>query len=226
MRKSLIILVLATTLCSCGQLSKSTPDKVSIDIERVDSTKKGKSQKSLTYYPDTFIDTLSKYTDSAGIVVTMQNSLPKGGSYTDPNGNRFGYGIFWTRVINETASPLGLTVNFPTDSFAISPQSDSYLKLFLPPDTMTLDKETMFNYGVTDLKYYLETGLNKPTMLHRIIHPKEEYLFYIGMLFHVPEQNGPVRTGLVSKEQDLFYRINIPPFGSLLIPCGQIVLKN
>ena len=45
-------------------------------------------------------------------VVRVQNSLPKGGPYTDPAGNRFGYGIFWTRIVNESAFPLELTINF------------------------------------------------------------------------------------------------------------------
>jgi hypothetical protein len=64
--------------------------------------------------------------------VIIQNSLPKGGPYTDPTGKRFGYGIFWTRVINQTTSPLELTINFLGDSFAIFPEPGSYLKLFLP----------------------------------------------------------------------------------------------
>ena len=243
MRKKLIILILATTgLCSCGQGGKSTSDKVTIDLEKADSTKKDKRQKLPTYY----IDTESKYSDTtyhisvnkdssirstaqfeASEGVIIQNSFPKGGSYTDPTGNRFGYGKFWTRVINETASPLELTVNFPADSFAIFPQPDSYLKLFLPPGNMTLDKESMYYYdGTTDLKSVLDTGLNKPTMLQRTINPKEECLFYIGMLFHVPD-NGPVRTEFVLKEQDLFYRISIAKqIDSVLIPCGQIVFKN
>ena len=63
-------------------------------------------------------------------------------------------------------------------------------------------------------------------MLQRTINPKEACLFYIAVLMHVPD-NGPVRAGLVLKEQDLFYRISIiPHFDSALIPCGHIVFKN
>ena len=41
------------------------------------------------------------------------------------------------------------------------------------------------------------------------------------MLFRVPD-NGPVRTGFVLKEQDLFYRISIAnQLDSVLIPCGK-----
>jgi len=159
--------------------------------------------------------------------VIIQNSLgPKGGPYTDSTGKRFGYGIFWTRVINESATPLELTINFPADSFAIPPSPGSYLKLFLPPDdTMTLDKESLYDYGAKGLKSFLDTGLNKPTTLQRTINPKEEYLFYIGAISY--QSGGMVRAGLVLKDQDLFYRISIiPHFDSALFSCGHIIFKK
>ncbi len=165
------------------------------------------------------------YSETASKGVIIQNSFPKGGPYTDPTGKKFGHSIFWTRVINETATPLELTINFPADSFAILPSPDSYLKLFLPPDTMTLDKEWLYDYGATGLKSFLDTGLNKPTMLQRTINPKEECLFYIGALSY--QSGGMVRAGLVLKEQNLFYRISIiPHFDSALFPCGHIIFKK
>jgi hypothetical protein len=109
--------------------------------------KNGKSQKTLTNYSYEWIDTEVKYSDSTGKGIIIQNSLPRGGPYDTPTGKRFGYGIFWTRVINETATPFELTINFPADSFAIFLQPDSYLKLFLPPGTMTVDKESLYEYG-------------------------------------------------------------------------------
>lgn len=182
-------------------------------------TKKDKSQKTLTFYPGTYIDTEFEYADSIGIDVIIQNSLRKGGKYTDPTGKDFGFVIYWYRVINETATPLELTINFPADSFAMLPSPDSYLKVFLPLDTMTLGKETLYAYGATGLKSFLDTGLNKPTMLQRIINPKEACLFYIGALYY--QASAPARAELVLKEQDLFYRI-----GGIEIPCGQIVFKK
>jgi hypothetical protein len=188
---------------------------------RVDTSfaKNGKSQKTLTHYSYEGIDTEVKYSDSTGKGIIIQNSLPRGDRYIDPTGKISAYGIFWTRVINESSTPLELMINFPADSFAIPTLPDSYLKLFLPPDTMTLDKESSYNFGVTDLKSFLDTGLNKPTMLRRTINPKEECIFCIGAL---PGEG--CRAALVLKEQGLFYRINIIP--DLLIPCGQIVFKK
>jgi len=187
---------------------------------RVDTlfAENGKTQKKQPNYSYERMDTEVKYSDSTGKGIIIQNSLPRGDGYIDPTGKTSVYGIFWTRVINETTTPLELTINFPADSFAIPTLPDSYLKLFLPPGTKTLE-ESSYNFGVTDLKSFLDTGLNKPTMLQRTINPKEERLFYIGA---VP--GAGCRASFVLKGQDLFYRINIIP--NLLIPCGQIVFKK
>jgi hypothetical protein len=193
---------------------------------RVDTsfTKKDQRQKTLTYYSYMYVDTESQYIDSTGKGVIIQNSLPKGGGYTDPAGKTFGYRIFWTRVINKTDTPLELIINFHADPFAMLPSPDSCFSVFLPPDTMTLDKETLYDYGATGLYSFLDTGINKPTMLQRTVNAKEEYLFYIGALFFCPVYGTP-RAELVLKEQNLFYRISgIAP--QLEIPCGHIVLKN
>lgn len=189
---------------------------------------------SLTIIGQEF-DTEFKYDDSLNKGITIQNSYPKGGvaingisGYTDSSGKTHGFGIFWTRVINETATPLELTVNFPADSFAISQAPNSYFKLFLPPDTMTVDKVSLYNYGydITDIESFLDTNFDKPTMLQRTINPKEECLFYVIMLIHFPEQSGSIRAGLFLKEQDLFYRFTVNPLGSEIIPSGQIVFKK
>lgn len=180
------------------------------------------------------------YSESASNGVIIQNSLPKGGRYTDAAGKIFGYRIFFTRVINETGTHLELSIHFPADSFTNLPPPDSYFKLFLPPDTMTLDKEILYDYGATGLASFLNTGLNKPTMLERTINPGEECLFYIGTLFYQAtgdrsaraprlrtQQGGAVRAELVLKEQNLFYSISIVgQFDSGPIPCGRIIFKK
>ena len=151
--------------------------------------------------------------------VLIQNSFPKGVSrYIDSGGNEFVYAVFWTRVVNETSTPLELTINFPADSFAISNPPHNYLKLFLPPETMTPGKVSMFDYGL-DLKSFLDISFHKPTSLQKTINPKGECVFYIAALSYKP-YNGSVRAGLVLEGGKLFYKINML---DSLIPCGQIL---
>lgn len=161
--------------------------------------------------------------ETASQGVMIQNSFPKGVVvYTDAGGKKFIGVIFWSRVVNETPAPLELTIDFPADSFAI-PQAHNYVKVFLPPDTMTFDKQSMYNYGLTGLESFLDAGFNKPTLLNRTINPKEEYAFYIAVFSYKP-YDGAVRAGLILKEQALFYRINM--LDPALIPCGKIVFRK
>lgn len=171
------------------------------------------------------------YSETASKGVIIQNSFGKGGPYTGGSRGKnahYSFLIFFTRIINETATPLELTINLPADSFPTSEGGNVYLKLFLPPDTMTLDKESLSNYGVTGLESFLD--FNKPTMFQRTINPKEECLFYIGTVFYQArgtvwkdQSRGGNRAELVIKGQDLFYSM-IPQIGSL--PCGHIIFKK
>jgi len=116
-----------------------------------------------------------------------------------------------------------MTVKFPVDSFSIFPSPGSYIKLLIPPDTMTLEKISLGDYGLSNLKFLLDTGFNKPAILERTLNPKEECLFYIPIFIH--QARGTARAALVLKGQDLFYRISINP-QSVLIPCGRIDFKK
>ncbi|WP_147322741.1 hypothetical protein [Emticicia sp. C21] len=160
-------------------------------------------------------------TDTAkGIII--KHSLPRGNIYNDPAGKHFAYGVFWASVINKTATPIELTMNFPADSFAISGQPKDYVKFFLPPGTMTPEKESVYDYGLTTLKSFLDKHFHEPSQLKTTIKPKEEYRFYIAVVSK-EGYNGAVRAELVLKEQNLFYKINML---DSLLPCGSIVFKK
>lgn len=246
MRKNLIILILAANgLFSYGQIGKSKPDKVATDIDASDSTK-NKEQKTQTDIPNSFIESEFKFTDSAGKDVIIQNSKTKGGGnidgdrdlnavrgYDDSTGIHYAHAIWWTRIINETTSPLELSINFPADSLRIIPPPDNnYFRLFFPSDTMTVNKLSSYNYGITGLRSFFDSNFNKPTGLKTKINPNEEYFFYVTMLMQMPNQRdsqrweGPTRAGIVLKEQNLFYKVSVGSLGTKLIPIGQFVLKN
>lgn len=217
MKKSIILLIIATTgLFSCEQGSKSTPDTV--DIKTLVSTKNVQNQKSLTNVKDIY--TKYKYTNSKGTSLIIQNSFPKSGiNYTDLNGKKYIYAVFWTQIINETVTPLELTIDFPLDSFEFPSSSGNYMRLLLPSDTMTVDKEPMYDYGLR-IKSFLDNNRHKSSSLKRTINQKSSSAFYVVTLSN-RGVGTTLRTGLSIKKQNLFYRINDKE-----IPCGKINFKK
>ncbi len=175
-----------------------------------------------------------EYTDSIGKRLIIQNSFPKGGiKYTDSNGEVYVYAVFWTRIINETDNPLELNIDFPVNSYEVPSLPGKYFKILVPSDTMTLDKEHLFNHGLTDVETFLDSSIHKSSSLKRSINPKESSGFYVVILCLIEGAKGTLRTGLSLKGGSLFYRISRftgPPPLSLIdekeIPCGSINLEN
>ncbi|RKR05351.1 hypothetical protein C8C83_4697 [Flavobacterium sp. 90] len=207
MKKSILLLVLATTLFSCKQENKATPDSV-----KNDQSKKNDKNVYSKY----------EYTDSNGGSVTIQNSFPKGGMrYKDSKGDEYVYAVFWTKISNETDYPLEVNIDFPQDSFEIPSVPDKYFKILIPKDTMTLEKMPLFNYGLTDLDSFFDKNIDKLSSLKKTINPKESSAFYIVTLRLLKGVEGVLRTELSLKGQILYYKINDKE-----IQCGNINLKN
>lgn len=223
MKCTLILLVLTTTtLLSCKRSEKRVPNAVRADLEAVESTEKVIPQEPREeQYNNSYIDTQYQFNDADNNYLTIENSLPKGGlRYTQPDGKEFVYAIFWTRITNGTDNPVEFSINFPTDSFAIPTSLDTYFKLHLPPETMGIDKETLFNYGLTNLEALLDKGLNHSSILHQTIAPRGSHSFYIVTLFN-RGLKGVVRAGLFFKDGKLYYRVN----GTEILS-GQYHIKN
>lgn len=198
---------MATTgFFSCGQGGNSTEN-----IQR---------QKSLTNYNEEYVDSKYEYTDSTGSSLIIQNSFPKSGThYTDPTGKKYVYAVFFTRIINETDNPCELTIDFPAESSELPFAPGVNYRLLFPPDTMTIDKGPLYDYGL-GIKSFLDNALSKPSSLKRTIRPKESSAFYVVTLSN-KGVNGTLRTGFSLREHDLFYRIN-----KTEIHCGKINLKK
>lgn len=174
MKKNILIFIIATTgLFSCKQYNNS---KTGIIETKVSDSIKNINKNNI--FNDKDIYTNYKYVDTDGKNVIIKNGFPKGGlKYIDPNGKIYVYAIFWTQIINETVNPFELTINFPTDSFKLPSSPGRYFKILLPPDTLTLDKFPLFNYGLTDLESFLDNGIHKSSSLKRTIIPKESNSF-------------------------------------------------
>ena len=217
MKKNILILIIATIgFSSCKQGSKSTPDTV--DKETYNSVRN------------------YEYADSMGNRLIIHNGTPKGGmKYTDPDGNVYGYVIFWTQIINKTINPLELKIDFPLDSFEFPSLSGRYQRLLLPSDTMTIDKTSLSYYGL-NVKSFLDNYRYKSSSLRRTINPGDSTAFYVVILSKwkiIAGGSGSMRTGLSLKGQNLFYKISaykmtheLPLTGKKEINCGSINFKN
>ncbi len=209
----------ATGFFSCRQGSKSTSDNV--NKETLNSTGNVQKQKPVTNHNEEYIDTKYEYADSIGKSLIIQNSLPKSGiHYTDPTGKGYFYAVFWTRIVNETDNSCELTIGFPAESSELPSAPGVYYRLFFPPDTMTIDKEPLYDYGLAGLKSFLDNSLSKQSSLKRNIGSKKSSAFYIITLFN-KGLGGPLRTGFTIKDQNVFYRIN-----KTEIHCGKITLQK
>jgi hypothetical protein len=202
--KKLVILfdlfLMSVFLTSCGQSQTNSP-KETIKAETKDIvTSPGSDARN--------IHTKYEYADSIGKRLIIQNSIPRGGiKYTDSNGEVYVYAVFWTRIINETDNPLELKIDFPVNSYEVPSLPGKYYKILVPPDTMTIDKEPLFNHGLADLESFLDKSIHKSSSLKRTINPKESSGFYVVILCLVEGAHGTMRTELSLKGQDLFYRI-------------------
>ena len=204
--------MVTTGLFSCGQTSKSTPK--SFDIETVNTVRK------------------YEYADSMNKLLIIENSFSRGGKYIDPNGEEYSKIMFWTRIINETEKPLELNIDLPIHSYEVPTLPGKYYKIFIPSDTMTLDKEPLQDYGMKDFRFFLDNSIHKPSYLRRTVNPKESSGFYVIILFE-KGVSGPSRTGLYLKGQKLFYKISrytgkqgISFVDEKEIDFGSINLKN
>ena len=172
--------------------------------------------------PRNWVDSKIKYTDSKGNSVMMTNSLPKGGGVVYQNGKKYGYVVFWTRMSNQSATPIELKVKFPEVTFFKSP--DSYIKIVLPKESMNIEKEQLFDYGLTNLQSILNDESNQLVILQKKIGPKEDYLFYVTVFIHI-EGSGSARAKFELNDKELFYKISMGS-DTTLIPCGSLDFKN
>ena len=137
------------------------------------------------------------------------------------------YAVFWTQITNETINPIELSIDFPLEPFEIPNSSGNFMKILLPSETMTIDKEHLPDYGLKT-KSFLNNNRHKSSSLKRTINPKDSSAFYVVILSTRREggtlQSGDgetLRTRFSLKGQNLFYRIDDKE-----ILCGNIDLTK
>jgi len=166
------------------------------------------------------------YSEHENNGVVIQNSFPKGGHYPGPISEHFNYSylVFYTRVMNETGGLIELNVEFSADSISIPNSPNTFMKVFLPPDTMTLDKRQQFSYGVTRIESF-----GQSTSFQGTLNPKEDCLFYAVAVFYqiknnvLNEDRGGNRAEFTFNGKELLFHMR-PQIDAL--PCGYILFKK
>ncbi|MFM8490657.1 MAG: hypothetical protein ACKN9X_01790 [Candidatus Methylopumilus sp.] len=166
-----------------------------------------------------WVDTQVKYADSKGNSLLITHSFPKGGGVVYQNGEKYGYVVFWTRMSNQSAIPIELKVKFPEVTFFKS--RNSYIKIVLPKESMNIEKEQLYDYGLTNLQSLLTDKSKQLGVLQKKIEPKEEFIFYTAVFVHISGLGGPARAKYELKDQDLFYKISMGS-DTTIIPCGTL----
>ena len=227
---ALFLMFIFCTSCKGQNKTDSPKDNIKFETKDIVSSP-GSNEKFHTQY---------QYTDSNGKSLFIQNSFPRAEPYIDPKGREYAKAIFWTRIMNETDNPLELKIDFSGELYefplSVGSSVGNYFKIILPSDTMTRDKEALYNYGLTDLDHFLANSIDKPSSLKRTIHSKESSDFYVVRLSIKPKSGWPTvkedrnihrnsdygttRAGFSLKGQNLFYTLN-----GKEIRCGKINLN-
>ena len=219
MRPCLLLLVFINCIsCQGSQNAKADQFNSQLNSNVIDST----TLKKQSISKKNWVHREKRYSDSLGSTIHIYSSLPRGGGY-NKTGIKDGYRIFWNSIVNESASPLKLTLELPVDSFPIALSSSAYVKAMFPPNTMAPDKFELTDFGVNNIQSLLDNGFKKPSKLEIVIDPKEEYYYNTLFLFH--ETQGVARSSLVLRGQDLFYEISLDAQSPLIIPCGRVEIS-
>lgn len=216
MKRASTLLLALILLTACKERFKTNTQEDTSNATTKDTVSSSVKKKTPPY---------GWYSESENNGIVIQNSLPRGGPYHGPTTKNFNYSnlVFFNRIVNETSSPVEVEINFSADSIAIPDSPGIFVKIFTPPDTMTWEKQSVYNFGFTRLESF-----DKPTSYRKTLNPNEDCLFNVVGIFYQTyptvenQQRGGNRAELVLKGQDLFYRM--PPQIDWL-PCGRIVAK-
>lgn len=230
-KKLIILLITLAWLWSCrsginiDEYSKEHSDEIEPSTPVAYST-------ILSLDPlEKYIFTDSTYLLSDGQKITIQNSFPKGGGiapdgmqYSDSSGRDYSFAVFWTRIVNDSDTQLELEIGIPADSFGIFTPPGSFLKLFLPPDTVRDDKLVLYNYGLTNTKLFLDANFHKQSLLQKRIDPGADCKFFVAALSY--KAAGIPRAAMILKNQQLQYEVSISPHGGGTIPVGKVIFNK
>ena len=152
--------------------------------------------------------------------------------------------------MNDSTIPAKLEMDFPGGPFALQPDTDKYISVFLFPEEICPDTaQDVFNFGITGSEDYLRTRRSGPSSLRTTVLPGEEHIHYVGVVFAPDGLGGFGRAELFIDGQkpgtsffpegsvptgpkegdglDLIFGVAIdPPKHHSMVPCGRVVFSE
>jgi len=90
---------------------------------------------------------------------------------------------------------------------------------------MNIEKEQLYDYGLTNLESLLNDKSKQLSVLQKKIKPKEEFIFYTAVFVHISGLGGPARAKFELKGRDLLYKVSMGS-DTTRIPCGTLHFKK
>lgn len=220
--KSILAVILVSLTYSCGQSVKSKNLNKTNGIS-TSVVKNGTSETHTNLInQENYIHNFKQYKTPK---ILIENSYPKGGGRTGPNGDRYGYGIFYSSIKNESDSTLKVSLKFPTMPTPMNNQANTQLNVFLSLDLWESKILDSLDYGIKDLSFFDNPQQGNRELI-KTIKPNEKSYFYVAIQFNNATE-GPVRTGLEIKDQEILYKVSYETKNeTVLIPCGKFLFNQ
>ncbi len=152
--------------------------------------------------------------------VLIETGGNQGIAHIDTLGDEYNYRYNTFVITNDTTLPIQIHIAVSNEyDFPASCEGASTYKLFLLPKELTPDTITLYNNIFEGLHPFLDTCLNNPSSINKILEPGEQHVITIGTLTPDPPTCGVFPTMLFARENGFLYGTT---WGSILIPCGHI----
>ena len=173
--------------------------------------------------------------------ISIENGPRQGLIYFDSIGIKYSYLYITTTITNDSLVPIRLIISFSKEYDYLRSNNILKSKVFLLPRQLTSARQLYPDNSMSkELKQFLDTDVDVPISLDKIINPNERLVMTFGMLtemkyeefrymelistdkqFHL-NKNDSLENLVHSSEDSQTFYLAIDIINSRLIPCGQI----
>jgi len=162
--------------------------------------------------------------------ISIENGPRQGFQYFDSTGAEYGYRYVTSTVTNDSSIPVQLNIFFTKENHYAHSTDYPGTRVFLLPRKLTPWRQQFDRTMSSELKRFLDTGLQAPVFLNKIVSPNERCVITFGVLTEVSYKE-PFLLELITKESlsgqmsstgDSLISLGLVFDNKVFIPCGQI----